>query len=98
MSYPAINEVTTRTEAVAFLKDVLHYIGAHYGGTLAAHLVSLALREVEYELSWEREVNIPTYQDYSTCHEFEIAPGHDVRDCDDSCPEHGHIWRAFSTH
>lgn len=49
MSYPAINEVTTRTEAAAFLQDVLNYLGAHYGGTLAAHLVSLALVQVKTE-------------------------------------------------
>ena len=23
---------------------------------------------------------------------------HDVKDCDDQCPEHGNIWRALCTH
>jgi hypothetical protein len=57
MSYPAIDDITTRTQAAAFLRSVLRYIGAHYGGTLAHHLVSIALREAEHALSWERYIN-----------------------------------------
>jgi hypothetical protein len=39
-------EVINKEQAILFLEHVLHYIGAHYGGTWGHHLVALALIEV----------------------------------------------------
>jgi len=40
MDYPINNE-----EAIRFLQDVLRYLAANYGGTLAHHLVSILVGE-----------------------------------------------------
>jgi len=42
-------EVNTREQAARLLQDVLRYVGAYYGGTLAHHIVSLALKEIRGE-------------------------------------------------
>ena len=42
-------EVRTNADAILFLRRVLRYLFAYYGGTYAAHLVSIAILEVEGE-------------------------------------------------
>jgi hypothetical protein len=36
--------------------------------------------------------------EFKPCPKHTLPPDHDVKTCDDLCPEHGHIWRALSTH